>query len=234
MVGESTAIRTQAGRRHLLRAHKRRHWLMILRLPETDDGRPIPGGHRPTDRTMWPWGHAAAGYLFYRTLIALRSRPPDGPVVVAVIVGSQLPDVIDKPLSWTFGVFTAGRALGHSLVMIALISATLWLIVDGRHRDLVGGLAVGWVSHPVADGVGLLVDPDPVAAVYFVWPLLGSPDPDPVPNRIAHYISTMTEPLRLIEFSLVLIAILVWYRDGCPGLGSVENGLRAVADRLAS
>ena len=57
---------------------------------------------RPSGDVL-PWGHLAIGYLCLSLAIRARWRvPPQGPAVIAVAIGTQLPDLIDKPLAWTF------------------------------------------------------------------------------------------------------------------------------------
>ena len=86
---------------------------------------------------MWPWEHAAVGYL----LLSLGSRasgrgPPSTPAVLALLFGTQLPDLVDKPLSWEFDLFPSGYAVGHS----ALVAVPVGLLVLalGRRRPSSG------------------------------------------------------------------------------------------------
>lgn len=89
---------------------------------------------------MWPWGHAAVGYLLYRVLGRTSGRtggdgPPSGPAVVALGVGTQFPDLVDKPLSWSFDLLPAGRTLAHSALIGAVFVAGLTVVAtryEGR------------------------------------------------------------------------------------------------------
>ncbi|MFC6964015.1 hypothetical protein ACFQL7_23110 [Halocatena marina] len=54
---------------------------------------------------MWPWSHAAVGYLCYSIGTRLVGRRPTTGPTVAVLFGALLPDLVDKPLSWVFGQF---------------------------------------------------------------------------------------------------------------------------------
>ena len=49
---------------------------------------------------MWPWGHLAAGYPVYTAYTRLHTGDPpaDVPALVALL-GTQLPDLVDKPLA---------------------------------------------------------------------------------------------------------------------------------------
>ena len=65
---------------------------------------------------MWPWGHLAVGYLVYSGLSRWRfGRLPGSVATLAVALGTQLPDLVDKPLAWTVNVLASGRSLAHSL-----------------------------------------------------------------------------------------------------------------------
>jgi hypothetical protein len=49
---------------------------------------------------MWPWGHLAVGYLLSAGAAYLRDHSsPRGLAVVALAAGTQLPDLLDKPLA---------------------------------------------------------------------------------------------------------------------------------------
>ena len=96
---------------------------------------------------MWPWGHAAAGYLLY-TLWARRRfhRPPAGAATLALAVGTQFPDLVDKPLAWTFGISPSGRAGAHSLLIAIPLLLMLWVGLPDRHRrSLWGAFAAGTI-----------------------------------------------------------------------------------------
>ena len=63
---------------------------------------------------MWPWDHLAFGYVWYT--LASRGwdgRPPSNAAAIALAVGTQFPDLVDKPLAWWLDVLPAGRSLGH-------------------------------------------------------------------------------------------------------------------------
>jgi hypothetical protein len=100
---------------------------------------------------MLPWGHPAVGYLAYSLAVRACSRTPhSGPAVLALVVGTQAPDLLDKPLTVWVAVLPAGRSLGHSLQFALAIGGVLWLLA--RHTDRRGaaiGLVAGHLTHTV-------------------------------------------------------------------------------------
>jgi hypothetical protein len=62
----------------------------------------------------------AVGYLAYS--LGRRGpcdRPPVSAGVVALLVGTQAPDLIDEPLVMWLRLLSSGRRLGHSLLFLA-------------------------------------------------------------------------------------------------------------------
>ena len=123
---------------------------------------------------MWPWEHLAFGYLLFSVIGHLRPRfDPDDRAAVALLVFTQFPDLVDKPLAWVLGVFPSGQSVAHS-VFVAVPVAAAALVVGGRSGRAVGGLAVavGYLSHligdlayPVLTGGRLRFDP-------VLWPVV--------------------------------------------------------------
>jgi len=169
---------------------------------------------------MWPWGHAAVGYL----LLSLwwRSRyeiPPIGKAVLAAGFGTQLPDLIDKPLAWTWTILPNGRSLGHSALTAAVVCTVLWLAYrDSDHRRTVGAFAIGFWSHLAADGLGSVLDWQLAELAYLGYPLLAPVDYDTGKSFIAHFRNLEVTPLFGLELVLVALALIAWRRDGYPGL----------------
>lgn len=176
---------------------------------------------------MWPLGHAAVAYLSYSGLCRAREGSPTGaPAVLAVLLGSQLPDLVDKPLSWYLGILPTGRSLAHSLVVIVPVVAVGYLVAS-RYSHAEYGIAfgVGAGSHLLADVVPVLwgaADP-----AILVWPLLPlEPYPDGAPSILGLLMDSLGEPYFFAEFVLAALAVAVWRRDGYPGLGVIRRRLR--------
>lgn len=194
---------------------------------------------------MWPWGHAAVGYLAYSLARRLLGRgPPSDAAILVLLPASLLPDLIDKPLSWWLGVFPTGYAVGHS-ALVALPVGLAALAV-GIRRDRVGlatAFVVGYWSHLAGDVFsGVLLGDGPAYGVV-LWPLV-----ERAPytteyglfERTWYYLQsfaatagTADRPLTLLVVYLApgCAALLLWLLDGRPGLGAVARSARRAARR---
>jgi len=133
---------------------------------------------------MWPWAHAAVGYLLYATYAYRRGLPLRGLPVVAAVIATQGPDLLDKPLAWTFAILPTGRSLGHSLFFAALLAAVGWYALARRfgRPNIAVGAAVGYLSHLPADGLGAILAGRWADLSYLAWPLLPLPEYDLAPQ----------------------------------------------------
>ena len=102
---------------------------------------------------MWPWEHAVVGYVAYSLFCHLYYRDsPGGLEAAAVVFASLLPDLIDKPLAWEFGVFESGYALGHSVFVAVPLAIVVGLLARWRGRPRAGiAFGVGYLLHLPAD-----------------------------------------------------------------------------------
>lgn len=168
---------------------------------------------------MLPWGHASVGYLCYTLYTRLRHRqPPLGPAVVAVAVGTQFPDIVDKPLAWTFGVLPSGRSFAHSLFTLAIVAGVLYWTY--RHRAelaTAGAFVVGWASHAFADSYPVLLG-ESTCVNYLVWPLAICPYDEKDRSIIEYLLAIELADGHLLGLGLTLVASAVWIWDGAPGL----------------
>ncbi|OIB57442.1 metal-dependent hydrolase [Natrialba sp. SSL1] len=178
---------------------------------------------------MWPWGHLAVAYLLYTAYTQYRfDRRPRVLPLLALAIGSQFPDLIDKPLAWSVDVLPGGRTLGHSLLFAALLIPAVLLVADRLDRRDVGiAFLIGHVSHLVADLPPSVLRGDRSGTEYLLWPLVEQPPEDPVDgllDAILNYYAL--GPYEWFQFGLFAAAILVWYRDGAPGLAVVRTSIR--------
>lgn len=177
---------------------------------------------------MLPPGHVAVGYLVFSLIRRLvYDKRPSDLSTVWLVFGTQLPDVIDKPLAWRFGVLPSGRSLGHSL----LFAVPIVLLVDRRLRrrgrpDASQGFVVGYLSHLFTDW--LVAHPvyrdGPEWGSFLLWPILASPDYGPRPPLWPP--AVYVDP---VEFALGLAIVGLWLIDGAPGLAYVS----AARDRFS-
>ncbi len=102
---------------------------------------------------MWPWEHAIVGYVAYSLFARLIYRDsPGGLEAFAVVFASVLPDIIDKPLAWEYGVFESGYALGHSIFFAVPLAITVGLLTRAWGRPRTGvAFGVGYLLHLPSD-----------------------------------------------------------------------------------
>ncbi len=170
---------------------------------------------------MWPWGHLAVGYLLYSGYARWRlGEPPRAEATMVVVFGTLLPDLVDKPLAWTFGVLPTGRTLAHSVVIALpiLVALYLWLR-RSEHGQLVVALGIGWLSHSVSDLPPEVLFGAYADASYLLWPILPSPTYETSPSFLAHLMALRIDGFQLLQLGLFLLASIVWYVDGTPGWG---------------
>jgi len=179
---------------------------------------------------MWPWTHALFGYACYSLAVrtGFRRRPTDAPALLAVFA-AVLPDLVDKPLAWTFGVVGSGYGPAHSLLVGVPAAAAFgaWLWQRGRHEAGLGFL-VGYASHLVGDLLFQLWDEGELVFSVVLWPL-GPASPDSSGNLLEHvvfFLFRYAGQIRAGEATTYLLAtialaggvVVLWLVDGAPGV----------------
>lgn len=177
---------------------------------------------------MWPWGHAAVGYLLWSTWMRRADgRTPTAAEAFSVVLGTQFPDLVDKPLAWGFNVLPAGRSLAHSLLVAAVVISVVYAVMRHRQQEPIAlAFGVAYVSHSLSDSIASLILGDYGNLTYLLWPMLPAP---------VYGDESVTSPLAeqaligwaLIELVLVAYSLLRWWRDGAPGLANLVGVLRA-------
>lgn len=176
---------------------------------------------------MWPWGHVAVAYLLYSGLT--RRRFDAGPTDVAaliLVVGSLFPDLVDKPLAWYLGVLPTGRTLAHSLLTLIPLSIAVYLVTRRYDRGEYGiAFAVGALSHALVDALPVLWDPE-ANADFLLWPVWSVDSYESgAPTVIELLLASFGEVYFLSEFVLLAIALVLWWRDGYPGLEPIRTAV---------
>lgn len=181
---------------------------------------------------MWPWGHAAFGYLLYSFGARAAGERPQGVPVIVLAVATQLPDVVDKSLSWGLDVFPQGYAVGHSLFVGVPLGVAV-LALAWRTDRLRTGLAavVGYWSHLVGDMAYGLLSRNPYWFDRMLWPVVTLPpyDSDVGFARLFIYVGEFLSRLSTgaafvlvaIYFGPFLFAVVVWLLDGAPGVRTI-------------
>lgn len=161
---------------------------------------------------MWPWGHAAVGYLIYVGWFRLRwnSWPPRSGIIAAIFA-TQIPDLIDKPLAWTFHVLPSGRSIGHSLILaVPLLTALMIFSTQVDRPDLSPAIGIGYLSGILTDLPLAVLRGHFHDATFLFWPLLPSPEYDIEPSFAAHFARLDVPSLFGIEFFLATLAIFLF------------------------
>ncbi len=171
---------------------------------------------------MFPLGHAAVAYLCYVGVAAATRRPlPVHWGLVPLAVGSQFPDLVDKPLAY-YGVLVSGRSLGHSIVTAVVLAVTVrWAVqrVPAPDRPELGRLrevsppafAVGYLSHLAADAVEPLRAGALKEAGFLLWPVVApidypQGDLSPITRMLAVHRQLAGHP----QIELILLAAAVF------------------------
>lgn len=180
---------------------------------------------------MWPWVSAAFAYLCYSTYAHLRYREaPGGAAVALAAAASIVPDLVDKPLSWQYGVFATGYALGHS-IFTSLAVIVLAHLVARRTAHPRWGLAVGlgFLSHNVGDALQDVLAGDPRAGVaHVLWPLVRTHRlvypgfrgtfTDLLAEYLHHLLHPEFTPAVLLVTAAGVCTFALWAYDGFPVL----------------
>jgi hypothetical protein len=180
---------------------------------------------------MWPWEHFAVAYVAVSLWFRAARRRPGAATVLAVGVGSQFPDLVDKPLAWSVGVLPSGTALAHSVFVAVPLAVLAWRLARTRGRGALGlAFGLSYLLHLPGDlAYGLLTSGGAVPWGAVLWPLVPSATAGPAAGLLtetAYYVSVylgyLSDP-RAVSY-LVFEAVLVstaaglWVADGYPGL----------------
>ena len=169
---------------------------------------------------MLPWAHVAIGYLLWSVAThSLRGRPPNDREVWVLLFGTQLPDLIDKPLAWSFGVLPSGRSLGHSLLFVAAVFALASVVAKRRNaRALAVAYGVGHLSHSLADAYRPLMEGRYGDVGYLLWPLLEGPADGPGRSIVEHFRGLTLSSFLGYQSAVTALLLALWLYDGTPGL----------------
>ncbi|MEF8785612.1 MAG: metal-dependent hydrolase [Haloarculaceae archaeon] len=180
---------------------------------------------------MWPWEHLAIGYLAYSLFVrSVAGHTPQALAVAALVIGTQFPDLIDKPLGWETTLLpSSGISLAHSLFVAVPLAALAVAATSVFDRADVGvAFAVGYLLHLPADVVYPLLIGRHLKWTFLFWPLLPAPAAPtvsivPFVQELAGQFLTFLSTPRgrlylLLELGLLGGAMLRWYVDGTPGL----------------
>ena len=179
---------------------------------------------------MWPWEHLAFGYVLWAVSVRLLRRRAVRPAeTVAVALGTQVPDLVDKPLAWTFDVLPSGVSLAHSLTFALPTTAAAFVL--GRRTGRTGAaaaFAAAYGSHLVGDALYPLVRGKPFSLRFVLWPFVPASPPatEGLLRNVVHYLDATAATLvttrglwyLAVEVGLLGGAFALWMLDGAPGV----------------
>lgn len=181
---------------------------------------------------MWPWEAPVFGYLCYTvyTRLRYRSRPEGWPVLV-MAVGSIVPDLIDKPLHWQFGIFSSGYALGHSIFFGAFVTAVGYAWAKRRGVPRLGtAFGFGMVTHEIGAALEHVVAHGHLwfGIEHMLWPIYRVPSSSTAGfwpttlHYLAEYLYAIVtldpKPYLIMILAILAIVVPIWVYDGLPGL----------------
>lgn len=184
---------------------------------------------------MWPWEHLAVGYLCYSLYARARTdAPPNGIETLAVALGTQFPDLVDKPLAWQLGLLSSGNSLAHSaFTAVLLLVFVLGLSKRLGVSQLGVAFAVGYLVHLPGDVFYPLVYGGGPWIEFLWWPFVpvGSgetlgflPKLSSLLERTGSFLTTPAGRAYLMaELGLLALAVAAWWVDGRPGVGVVRD-----------
>jgi len=172
---------------------------------------------------MWPWEHAVAGYVLLTALsLLVRRRPLTASEVALVVLGTQIPDLVDKPLAWTVPVLPGGRSLGHSLLTWAAAVGPIVVIARRIERtDAALAFLFGFLVHILTDLPPEVLAGEFSQATFVLWPLLPIPETtveQSILARFGHLQRGDIVRLKLITFGIIVGQVLLstLHRERAP------------------
>ncbi|QLD88757.1 metal-dependent hydrolase [Natronomonas salina] len=179
---------------------------------------------------MLPWGHLAVGYLVFTFFTDVRYQTPQTfGTLVAVAVGTQLPDLIDKPFAWYLHVLPNGRSFSHSIFVSVLLVGLVYVVARRYDRPLVGAaFGCGYLTHLGGDALYPLLRGEWAELVFLLWPAATFPYDDADYTILQMLVDGALTPTGVFEAGLLVLAVAVWVHLEMPGL----QPLRARWERL--
>jgi hypothetical protein len=135
----------------------------------------------------------------------------------AILLGTLLPDLIDKPLYYglslatgrsgaELGLISGSRTFGHTALFLLALS---FGALASRSRWL-AALSLGVASHLLLDNVGeVFIHPPGGNLVTLLWPFLGTAFPPYKFQSLGDHLSMFFHPF-ILGAEVVGLAILLW------------------------
>lgn len=187
------------------------------------------------------------GYLVYSLFSHIYYREsPDGLEAFVVVFASVLPDLIDKPLAWEYGVFETGYALGHSIFFAVPLSIVVGLLAKRVERPRSGiAFGLGYLLHLPTDVIDGYYRDGVFEVSILLWPIERGASPghqhdpgfiDQFWNHFGQYLAELTagDPSMYIlaQFGMTLFVFLLWLYDGVPVLAEIVAEIQRIGSKL--
>lgn len=178
---------------------------------------------------MWPWEHVFFGYLLVSLYANLWwGTSPSDRAAVVVAIAAVLPDLIDKPLAWQFGVFPSGYALGHSVFFATFLSAVALFLANYYDAPKLGIVfTIGYFSHLLGDVIPHYVRTGEVYVGHLLWPVVVDESTthttftDGVGHHLVPYVAQIASleltPYLTMSLLIAGATLALWIHDGAPG-----------------
>lgn len=179
-----------------------------------------------------PWDHAAIGYVAFSIFVhAVYRDSPTARETFLVLFGAALPDLVDKPLAWQFGVLEGGRTLGHSVLIALPLSLAVGFLAQSRGWPRGGwAFGLGYLLHLPGDVVPASLRQGELKIDIVLWPITeggGSQGGSliekfltnvvPYADRLVESVATGELPAFLLVPLIIWSgAFLLWVVDGMP------------------
>jgi len=164
---------------------------------------------------MWPWGHLAVGYALYSLGVRARfRRAPEVWNALACGLGTQFPDLVDKPFAWWIPILPGGRTLGHSLLFAVPLVAVLALVAwryGGGPRVVAFGF--GYLTHLAGDIVEPMLYGSAYELTFLLWPVTPTVVYESEPSVIWHLQHISLTSMFLVELTAGALVGLLWLFD---------------------
>ena len=124
-----------------------------------------------------------------------------------ILVGALFPDLLDKSFHLILRIADGTRTLGHTAVLLVVLSSIAWI---GKSKDFVA-LCLGIATHLVLDGLSELVlkGADTEMLTIFLWPALGWEFPVMHRSELSEFFLAFVNPF-LIGSEILGLALLIW------------------------
>ncbi len=186
-------------------------------------------------------------YVFYSLYLRgrYRARPEDWSVV-ALVFGSVLPDLVDKPLAWQFGLFESGYAAAHSVFVAVPLSLVVILVAKRHGQSRIGAaFAVGYLLHLVGDVLPASLSRGRLYLDPILWPFAEPHQTDHVANGgsfldgvrgllseyVAQLVTMEVTAVVALQLGSVMFGTALWILDGRPGVKPVTNAIKKALER---